>query len=67
MNLNTILAIIIVLIFILFFWVWVVSSGILLFSGHGSEFLSVFIPGAIVFGFWSLVTYRLYYCPPPQQ
>ena len=63
MQLNKILAVLIVLIFLLAFIIWFVLVGIALFTDP-SELLSVTLPGAVVFGFWFLIAYRLYKCPP---
>lgn len=65
MNLNTVLAIIIVLIFLLGFILWFSVTGLVLFASP-SEAMRLFIPGAIFFGFWLGVAWRLYNCPAPQ-
>jgi|GEM_PF-4690454 len=62
MYLNTVLAIIIVLIFILAFCAWVLLTGATLFAGSGNEFLGMLIPGGLFFSFWGFVAYRLYNC-----
>lgn len=64
MYLNTVLAIIIVLLFILFFALWLLLAFLGIFASPSSELLLKFlIPGAAFFGFWFLVAYRLYNCP----
>lgn len=60
MNLNKVLAVIIVLIFLLAFCVWVLISSVALFSDPVKS-IPILISGTIGFGFWFLVSYRLYY------
>jgi hypothetical protein len=62
MQTNTILALIIVLIFILGFIAWVLAVVLTLLDSP-SDALGVFVPGAIIFGFWGSVAWRLYNCP----
>ena len=62
MQSNTILAIIIVLIFLMAFLGWVLVSLVALMEDAGLAF-NIIVPGLIVFGFWGLVASRLYNCP----
>lgn len=66
MNLNTVLAIVIVLSFIIAFALWVLISGLALITSP-LDSLGVIIPGGLFFAFWGLVSYRLYKCPPPVE
>ena len=61
MKLNTILAIILILIFLISFIYWfsLTSVGLLVSPSLGLE---LFIPGALFFGFIGLVSYQLYNC-----
>jgi len=63
MYLNTVLAIIIVLIFVLSFIAWVLISSIALVVDPVSA-LGIIIPGVAFYGFWGIVAYRLYNCTP---
>jgi hypothetical protein len=62
MNTNTVLAVIIVLLFITLFATWVYASVDILATSPGSA-LNIIVPGAVLFGFWGLVAWRLYTCP----
>lgn len=62
MRLNAILAFFIVLIFILFFVIWFFAALLGLMTSPG-EALKFIIPGALFFGFWFLIAYRLFTCP----
>lgn len=62
MHSNTILALVIVLLFIMAFLAWLLVSLAALTEDLGLA-ASIIIPGTIVFGFWWLVAYRLYQCP----
>jgi len=59
---NKILAILIVLIFIFAFLAWAFTTAGLLFSGDGNGAAALFVPGALVFGFWGLIAYQLWGC-----
>lgn len=63
MNLNKILSILIVLSLLLIFVLWLVISGLSLYSQSYKSVLYVVVPGALFFIFWGLVTYQLYNCP----
>lgn len=65
MRLNTFLAIVIVLLLILFTVVWILALWISVIFGDSSSNLKVFIPGALIVGFWSIVGYQLYKCTDP--
>jgi len=69
MYLNTILAIIIVLLNIIFFCIWVIGLGIFIYAGEFDQaFLWVALGGIIYFGFWGTVAYRLFNdCPCPSS
>lgn len=64
MNWNKILAVIIVLIFILFFCAWLLLS-VLAFAVDKKDALPLIASGIITFGFWFTVAYRLYYSVYP--
>lgn len=66
MYLNTVLAVIIILLFILFFVIWF-SLAILAGLTAPTDNVKFILSGAIFFGFWFLIAYRLYNCPPPGQ
>jgi hypothetical protein len=59
---NKILAIIIVIIFIMAVLGWIVAVLAMIMIDI-QDAVTVFVPGALVFGFWGLVAYQLYTCP----
>lgn len=68
MHTNTLLAVVIVLVFLLAFLAWlgamlIVLSDLVNGDAAPADALGVFIPGAVLFTFWFTVAWRLYNCP----